>query len=124
MQRKYANFLVVEHWALDIAAYDMVEARKGIACFSISEDKLNPTNSMQYLRFLFTAKDNIKDMHCHRLTKLYAHGPAIFASGIRQALKMLPKKLSKRVIVVGKMSDLDQYVSEKLPVEDPNAIYG
>jgi len=116
------KFLVVEHWALDIAAYDMEEARRGIACFSISEDKLTPTRSVLYLRFLFTAKENIKDMHNHRLTKLYAHGPAIFAAGIRQALKILPKKLSKRVTVVGKMSDLDQYVSEQSP-EEPNAIF-
>jgi hypothetical protein len=107
--------IVAEQYRSELCAADMVEARIGIAMLSLSDDKLNIASSAHCLRFLKKIRVNLKDMHCHRMKRIYAEVPGFCSHLVRPALALLPGKIARRVIVAKNLEELERHVAERAP---------
>jgi len=100
--------LAAEQYRMDLAAADMEEARRGTAIVSVSEGYATMSRAMRYVRFVMKGRENIKDMHFHRVKKIYSQTPITHLLG--PIKRLLPTKIASRIHIFGTMEELHEYL--------------
>lgn len=106
-----AKFLAAEQLRMDLAAADLDEARRGIALVSITDGKLTLARAWTYLKLCAAiAKDNLSDMHQHRIKKVYSQVPSWLVHLVAPAKRLLPQKIAGRIHLCKSMQELHSHV--------------
>jgi len=107
-----SKFLAAEQYRFELAAADLDEARNGFTVVGITENKGSLRVAFRYLRFLLKSRENITDMHPHRIRKVHAQLPSFVAHLVGTAKGLLPAKIASRVKIVGSMKQLNSLLQE------------
>ena len=107
-----AKYLIAEQLRFELAAPDMDEARQGVGMVCIANGKLTLPRALKYLKMLSVARENLQDMHCHRIRRIYGEVPGFLGSLVKHAVVMLPKKIANRLVVFSKVADLEEYIDK------------
>lgn len=100
-------FFVAEQYRLDLAAADLEEARRGIALMPVTNGKMTSGRALTFLRHLTKfGNQNVKEMHSHRVKKIYAEVPSLFVPLVGVAKKALPSKIADRISITGNVDKL------------------
>lgn len=111
---KDSIYLAAEQRRWDLAAADMNEARRGMALVCVANGELTVFRAMRYLRLTLLARENLSDMHCNRIRRVYAEVPSFLTHFISPAKRMLPRKINDRLTIVGNLAELeDSFIAEK-----------
>eukprot|EP00523_Entomoneis_sp_CCMP467_P012699 CAMPEP_0168793230 /NCGR_PEP_ID=MMETSP0725-20121227/14975_1 /TAXON_ID=265536 /ORGANISM="Amphiprora sp., Strain CCMP467" /LENGTH=273 /DNA_ID=CAMNT_0008843993 /DNA_START=51 /DNA_END=872 /DNA_ORIENTATION=- len=101
------KFLAMEQLRSELAAADMLEARRGISLVTITERKMTVKRAMSYLSLCMSvAQDNLSDMHQHRVKAVYSQVPALVAHLVGPAKRLLPRKIAERIWICRSMKEL------------------
>lgn len=108
-----ARFLAAEQLRMDLAAADVIEARRGIAMVTITDGKLNLMRAWSYLGLCAAIAQN-SNMHqqAHRIKQIYSQVPKALCHLVEPCKRVLPKQIASRVRLFKTMDDLHLEIND------------